>query len=111
VPEGNAYLVLDVVQVEGEASSLKFSKEIKEGELRTNVKLNDKPVDYLNRFVNDRNEAPERLRIPIPSGLLKPGMNKLRFDQLPMAAKPEELDDIGILTIALEFSAAGGAEK
>ena len=108
VPNGPAWLVLDVVQVEGEATSLKFGKEIKEGELRTNVKLNDKPVDYLNRHITTRNETPERIRIPIPNGLLHPGQNKLRFDQIPMTTKPEELDDIGILTIALEFSGASG---
>ncbi len=105
VPEGAASLVLDVVQVEGEANSLKFAREIANGELRTNVKLNDKPVDYLNRHITTKNETPERIRLSIPAGLLRPGENRLQLDQIPMLSKPEELDDIGILGIALEFEA------
>jgi hypothetical protein len=105
VPEGAAFVVLDVVQVEGEANSLKFAREIANGELRTNVKLNDKPIDYLNRHITTKNENPERIRLPIPAGLLRPGENRLQLDQVPMLSKPEELDDIGILGIALEFEA------
>jgi hypothetical protein len=98
-----AWLVLDVVQVVGEANSLQFSDYIRKGELRTNVKVNDKPFDYLNRHNTTRNETPERIRLPIPQGLLKVGENKLRIEQVGKAGDPEELDDIGILTIAIEF--------
>jgi hypothetical protein len=111
VPENRpAWLVLDVVQVVGEANSLDFSELVRKGELRTNVKINDKPVDYLNRHITTRNETPERIRLPIPAGLLKPGENKLRIDQVGKVGDPEELDDIGILSIALEFDPASPAK-
>jgi hypothetical protein len=107
VPEGSAaWLVLDVVQVVGEANSLAFSEFVRRGELRTNASLNDKFVDYLNRHITTKNETPDRIRLPIPAGLLHPGENKLRIDQIGKAGEPEELDDIGILTIAIEFDAA-----
>jgi hypothetical protein len=107
VPEGKtASLVLDVVQVVGEANSLTFSDLVRKGEIRTNVKINEKPVDYLNRHITTNNEIPERIRLTIPAGLLRPGDNKLRIEQVGKAGDPEELDDIGILTIAVEFQAA-----
>jgi hypothetical protein len=105
VPEGSAAsLVLDVVQVVGEANSLAFSDLVRKGEIRTNVKINDRPVDYLNRHITTKNETPERIRLAIPPGLLRVGENKLRIEQVGKASDPEELDDIGILTIALEFA-------
>jgi hypothetical protein len=104
VPEGtSAALVFDVVQVVGEANSLQFSEKVRNGELRTNVKVNGQPVDYLNRHITTRNETPERVRLPIPAGLLHPGENKVRIEQVGKVDDPEELDDIGILTIAVEF--------
>ncbi len=103
VPEGAASVVLDVVQVVGEANSPLFSELVRRGELRSSLKVNDKPVDYLNRHVTTRNESPERIRLPIPPGLLKPGVNTLRIDQVGKADEPEELDDLGILGIAIEF--------
>jgi hypothetical protein len=103
VPDGPSFLVLDVIQVVGEANSLQFSDLVRKGEIRTNLKLNGKPFDYLNRHVITRNETPERVRVPIPAGTLRPGPNTLRFEQTGKAGEPEELDDLGILTIALEF--------
>ena len=101
---GTASLVLDVVQVVGEANSLQFSDRVRKGELRTNVKINDRPVDYLNKYITTKNETPERIRLAIPAGLLRPGENKLRIEQVGKVDEPEELDDIGILTIAVEFA-------
>jgi hypothetical protein len=104
LPAGDAALVLDVLQVEGEAADLRFSADVKKGELRTNVKVNGEPFDYLNRHVTTRNEAPERIRLPIPPGLLRPGRNVIRFEQTGRANDPNDVDDIGLLTIALEFT-------
>ncbi len=106
VPEGaSPALVLDVVQVVGEANSLQFSDLVRKGEIRTNVKVNGRAVDYLNRHITTKNETPERIRLPIPAGLLRPGENLLRIEQVGKVGDPEELDDLGILTIAVEFEA------
>ena len=104
IPGGAPALVLDVLQVLGESNSPKFSEKVRKGELRTNVKINGQAVDYLNRHITTRNETPERIRLAIPAGLLRPGANALRIEQVGDADDPGELDDIGILTIALEFA-------
>jgi len=104
VPAGAASLVLDVVQVVGEGRDLEFSPLIRKGELRTNVALNGRPLDYLNRHIASRNETPERVRLPIPQGFLRPGRNVFRFQQVGKAGDPNYLDDLGVLSIALEFT-------
>jgi hypothetical protein len=106
VPHGSASLVLDVVQVVGEADDLPYSALLKKGELRTNVKLNGEPFDYINRHITTRNETPERIRLPIPPGLLHPGKNVIRLEQAGKAGDPNFLDDLGILGIAIEFTPA-----
>jgi hypothetical protein len=103
IPTRPAALVLDVVQVVGEASGLQFSSLVQKGELRTNVSINGQPVDYLNRHITSKNETPERIRLPIPAGRLRPGRNLIRFEQVGIASDATYLDDLGLLGIALEF--------
>jgi hypothetical protein len=105
VPAQPAALVLDVVQVVGEATGLQFSQLVQKGELRTNVSINGQPFDYLNRHITSKNETPERIRLPIPPGRLRPGRNVIRFEQVGIASDPNFLDDLGLLGIALEFAA------
>ena len=109
VPDGPAFVVLDVILVVGEANSLQFSELVRKGEIRTNVRVNDKLVDYLNRHITTKNETPERIRLPIPAGLLHLGENKIRIEQIGKFSEPEELDDLGILTFAVEFDSADKA--
>jgi hypothetical protein len=106
VPEGPAAVVLDVVQVVGESSTADFADEVRRGGLRTILKVNGKTVDYLNRHITSRNETPERIRLAIPAGVLKAGVNRLRIEQQGRANDPKELDDLGVLCVALEFGAA-----
>jgi hypothetical protein len=107
LPEGAvASLVLDVVQVVGEANG-QFSDLVRKGEIRTHVKINGQKFDYLNRHITTNNITPDRIRILIPAGLLRVGENTLRIEQDGSTERPEELDDLGILTIALEFSLPG----
>jgi hypothetical protein len=102
---GRAFAVLDVVQVAGEADQLTNSASIKKGELRTNLFVNGRLVDYLNRHITSKNETRLRIRLPIPEGLLRPGRNMLKLEQVGMAKDPKFLDDIGVLCTALEFQA------
>ena len=100
-------LALDVVQVLGEGAAGfgvdDLSALVRAGQLRTNVLLNGARVDSLNRHVSPQNEAPERIHLPIPAGLLRAGANTLRFEQVGKQNDPGELDDLGILSIAIEF--------
>ena len=112
LPEGPAFLVLDVVSVVGEQADVPvFSDMVKRGELRTNVKINGEPFDYLNRYIKDRNETSERIRIPIPREQLHAGKNVVRFEQAGTANDPNYLDDLGVLCIAVEFSTPRGGTK
>ncbi len=106
-----SWLVLDVVQVVGETAGTPYSNLVQRGELRTNLSINGKPIDYLNRHITTSNETPERVRIPIPPGALKAGKNVLRIEQTGTKNSPNELDDLGILQIAIQFDqpAGGGA--
>ncbi|CAN5650802.1 hypothetical protein BH23PLA1_BH23PLA1_01380 [soil metagenome] len=103
VPEGQAVLVLDVVEVEGEAEGLRFAREVRRGELRTKVSINGQEFDYLNRHITTQNKAPQRIRLEVPEGLLQSGSNRLRFDQTGTENQPSNRDDLGLLGIALEF--------
>ncbi|MBV8487094.1 MAG: hypothetical protein JO161_02330, partial [Planctomycetaceae bacterium] len=104
---GQAFIVLDVVQVVGEAAGVPYSNLVQKGELRTYVVLNGKRIDYINHYITTSNETPERIRVPIPAGLLKPGKNVLRLEQTGIAGDPTWFDDLGVLQLAVEFAASG----
>ena len=104
VPFGASVLVLDVVGVAGEAAGLPFSPLVKKGELRTNVKINGEPFDYLNHYITSKNETAQRIRLPIPAPLLRSGKNVIRFEQAGIAGDPSFLDDLGLLGVAIEFA-------
>ena len=70
-PAGAGFIVLDVVQVVGETAGSPYSNLVQKGELRTYVVINGKRIDYLNRYIKTSNETSERIKIPIPRGLLK----------------------------------------
>ncbi len=103
VPDAQALLVMDVVQVVGEDNDPNYSQFVRKGELITWVKVNGQRIDFLNRYIKTRDDTPERLAIPIPAGLLHAGKNTLRLELTGMASKAEQLDDFGVLGIALDF--------
>ncbi len=103
VPEAPWFLVLDVVEVVGETSDPIWSPRVRAGELRTYLSVNGKRIDYLNRYIKTRNKSPERVAVPIPRGLLHPGKNTVKIE-LTSAARSKELDDLGVLQIALEYT-------
>jgi hypothetical protein len=102
-PDRPAELVLDVIQVVSETVDSSFAHYIRDGELRSYVAVNGRRIDYLNRYVKTRNEIPERIRIPIPRGLLRKGKNAVRIEVTGTASPPTLIDDVGILQIAVEF--------
>jgi hypothetical protein len=103
VPDSQALLVMDVVQVVGEDNDLTYSQYVRKGELITWLAVNGQRIDFLNRYIKTRNDTPERVAISIPTGLLRPGKNTLRLELTGMASKADQLDDFGVLGIALEF--------
>jgi hypothetical protein len=103
IPDQPCFLVLDVFQLVGEDNDPRWSQRIREGELRTYVAINGKRIDYLNRYVKKSNDVPEQIAVPIPKGALKRGKNTIRLELTGMATKEKELDDFGLLQMALEF--------
>jgi hypothetical protein len=106
VPNRPCSVVMDVVQVVGENNNPDYSPRVRNGELRTYIAVNGRRIDYLNRYVKTSNETPERVAIPIPAGVLKAGKNTVRLELTGMASKSRELDDFGVLQIALECPSA-----
>ena len=104
VPQDPCFLVLDVVQVVGLDNDPQWSARVRDGELRTYIAVNGKRIDFLNRYVK-RNDAPERVAIPVPANVLRVGRNTFRLELTRMATKDQELDDFGVLQMALEFRA------
>jgi hypothetical protein len=103
LPDAPVTIVVDVVQVVGEAAELPYAALIKKGELRTNVSVNGSPFDYLNHYITTKNEVPERVRLTVPKKLLRNGKNLIRFEQVGIASDPNFLDDLGLLGIAVEI--------
>jgi hypothetical protein len=108
VPEAPATLVLDVVQVVGEAGDA-FSPQVKNGELVTRVLLNGKAFDTLNRHIRTKNDTPERIRLSIPAGALRAGKNLLRFEQEGTKMDPAKRDNLGLQGIAVDFELSRSA--
>jgi hypothetical protein len=111
VPAEPAAVVLDVIQVVGEADGLRFADEVQKGWLRTSVKVNGQVIDYVNRHIRTSNDTRERVRLAIPPGLLKPGTNALRLEQKGRETKPDDFDDLGVLAIAIEFGTVPSGER
>ncbi len=103
VPDNPCFLVMDVVQVVGENSDPTYSQRIRDGELRTYIAINGKRIDYLNRYIKTNNIAPERVAIPVPVEVLRKGKNTIRLELTGMAAEEKQLDDFGVLQMAVEF--------
>jgi hypothetical protein len=58
---------------------------LRAGGLRTEVVVNGKVVDYLNRQVERAAAGPRRLDVPLPRGALRPGENRIELRQTPDA--------------------------
>lgn len=110
VPSGEARLTLDVVQVVGLEGSPPFSELVKKGQLRTHVLVNGTRLDDLNDHVPARNETPHRVRLAIPSGVLKP-KNLVRIVQDGTEKEPKLRDNMGLLGVGLEFGPEGPGKK
>ncbi|MBY0521847.1 MAG: hypothetical protein K2R98_00525 [Gemmataceae bacterium] len=79
--EGDARLLLDASFLKGAGDGPKIAKALERGGLRTEVLLNGKVIDYLNRHVGRASSEPARLSIVLPKAQLKVGANALELRQ------------------------------
>jgi hypothetical protein len=107
LPAGSWFLVLDVVQVVGEDGDPLYSERVKNGEFRTYALVNGRRIDYVNRHIKTDNATPERVKMAIPGGVLHPGKNTIRLELTGAADRNAQLDDLGVLQMALEHADAG----
>jgi hypothetical protein len=76
-----ADLLVEVLHLQGPEDGI--AEQLKQGESRTEVRLNGKPVDYLNRYVDRAQHEPRTLRLKLRANLLQVGDNQLEIRQLP----------------------------
>lgn len=109
IPAGKAWLGLRAADVEpagpGAARDGRFAKALAAGHLRTELHVNGRRVDDLNRHINLRAhpDNPRRLRIALQAGILKVGENVIELKQKPAADDPRQYDDCEISRLGLEF--------
>ena len=110
LPGGSWALVLDVVDVAGEEGN-DYSDRVKNGEFRTYALINGRRIDYVNRHIKVLNERPERVTMAIPAGLLHLGKNTIRLELTGAAGKTTQIDDLGVLQMALEVTAGNAKAR
>jgi hypothetical protein len=103
VADGAWFLVVDVLEVVGEHNDDNYSPRVRNGELLTHAVLNGRRFDNVNRHIRTENKTPERVAMAIPAGLLHPGKNIIRLELTGLAEKETQLDDLGVLELALEL--------
>lgn len=109
VPNGKAFISLLAAELEprgGAATPGAPARGRKaDRSLQTELLLNGRNIDWLNRHVTLRIPAgaPQRLRIPLPGSLLKAGENRLQLKLHPAADDPHEYDDWEFSRLALEI--------
>ncbi len=80
-----------------------FLKDLHEGFLITELFINGKKVDVLNRHIVYRTstDGMQRIRVPVPPGVLKPGRNWYRLRQQSSRSDPDDFDDCEVGRIQL----------
>jgi hypothetical protein len=108
---GEAFFAADVAELEpagpGTPPASPFLSQLRAGFLATSLRVNGTYLATLNEQISARRspDVPERIRIRISPGLLKPGRNSYRLEQRPSAKPPYNRDDFEISRIAIEFEA------
>jgi hypothetical protein len=95
-----ARLVVEVVRLRGPADGI--GRALERGELRTEVVVNGRPVDYLNRHVDRASAEPRRVVVDMPRGALHAGDNTVEVRQTPERAT-QRYAHCGVTGIAVEL--------
>jgi hypothetical protein len=108
VPKARGFVSLRAADLEphgARAPTGQFQQASDPGDMSTELMVNGRRLADLNRFVSVRSVPgnPQRLRIPLPAGLLKAGENVIRIAQRPEREDASEFDDCEISRLALEF--------
>ena len=77
----NAVLIVEVSHLKGPKDGRSIARALERGGRRTEVVVNGRTVDYLNRHAEASSSQPRRLRLPLPRGSLRAGENVLELRQ------------------------------
>lgn len=107
IPPGSTFLAVDVDELEPSGTSTApgspFLDELRAGHLATEAEINGQPLGSLNERISFRSSGrPQRIRLPVPPGVLQVGENTFSFKQHPSRSAPARYDDCEIARIALE---------
>jgi hypothetical protein len=97
-----ARLVVGVLQLKGPGDGPDVARSLERGGLRTEVVLNGRVVDYLNRHGERSSSEPRRLSMPLPRQLLHTGENELILRQTE-DRQTGRYEDCGIVSLAVEI--------
>jgi hypothetical protein len=99
-PAGPARLRLRVAHLKGNEDG--DARAWERGELRTEVLVNAKLVDYLNRHVPRASREPVPLTIALPGGVLRAGQNTLQLREVP-ERQTGHYEQCGVSGLVLEI--------
>jgi len=108
VPGGRVFVTLDAVEMEPSGPDVPpgqpFLQQLRGGALRTELFVNGELVGDWNRLLSHRPPAshPERLRMLVPTKLLRIGTNQWELRQRPLAPNDHRFDDCELGRVALE---------
>ncbi len=106
-PEGTAYISLRAAHLEPSGAATAagpFLSQLRKGHLGTSAIVNGRMIGRLNDHIHVRApvDAPARIRLRIPQGVLKAGENRLLIRQKPSEQDKTDFDDCEISRIVLE---------
>ena len=89
-----------------------FLKELRAGQLLTEVFVNDQLIGDLNRLLRYRASPgqPERLRLSLPQESLRAGVNTVRLRQRPRTENGSDYDDCELSDLRLELRTTPAAQ-
>ncbi len=97
-----ARLVVNVLQLKGPGDGPETARSLERGGLRTEVVLNGRVVDYLNRHGERSSAELRRLSVPLPGRLLRAGENELILRQTE-DRQTGRYEDCGITGLVVEI--------
>jgi hypothetical protein len=96
-----AHLVIAVSHLKGPGDGNAIAQALKRGGLRTELFVNGRLHDYLNRHGERASTEPRRLRLTVPGTLLRAGENVLEVRQV-LDRETGQVEDCVISGLALE---------
>ena len=107
---GACRLRLAVQGMEGMGPLAPFASRLRAGDLRSEVWLNGRNVDYLNRRIDRRSSEPAAATLDLPVDALRVGSNTLEIRQTP-DRKSGAFDEAEVSQLSLDLTPQGAPSE